>query len=88
MQDEKELPIPALNLERIDRARELLLINLPTETPRLSSYARQEMSQQEAVRFALGEIDLEWDSILREGTNRRVERGRQRRSKRSHKKSD
>jgi predicted ATPase len=63
MQDQKELPIPALNLERINHARELVDKLLPGEGSRLMSYARQKFSEVEAVRIALKEQQVDWRQV-------------------------
>jgi non-specific serine/threonine protein kinase len=63
MQDQKELPIPALNNKAINDARNVLRTKLPSEIDRLWAHARERMSQTDALQFALGELDLDWRSI-------------------------
>ena len=64
MQDQKELPIPALNNKAINDARDVLRTKLPSEIDRLWSHARERMSQTDALQFALGELNLDWRSII------------------------
>jgi non-specific serine/threonine protein kinase len=64
MQDQKEIPIPALNDKAIKNAREVLRTKLPSDVDRLWSYAREKMSYTDALQFALGELTLDWRSIL------------------------
>jgi hypothetical protein len=64
MQDQKELPIPALNRKAINDARNVLRTKLPSEIDRLWAHARERMSQTDALQFALGELDLDWHSII------------------------
>jgi hypothetical protein len=64
MRDQKELPIPELNYKAINEARDLLRTKLPSEIDRLWSHAREKMSYTDALQFALGELALDWRSIL------------------------
>ncbi len=64
MQDQKELPIPALNNKAINDARDVIRIKIPSEMDRLWSHARERMSQTDALQFALGELNLDWRSII------------------------
>jgi predicted ATPase/DNA-binding winged helix-turn-helix (wHTH) protein len=65
MQDQKELPIPALNNKAINAARDVLRTKLASEMDTLWSHARERMSQKDALQFALGELNLDWRAIIR-----------------------